>query len=135
MRSTPTQTQIEQRKTLTDEMKQMLKANLEIMGEDDCSLMTTYKGFLLQISFTDLHPLMVFCLCKPIENYDPSVASCVNDANMRCALGCHFINEEMSAYNYRATHWLEKRITMKRFYEILDRCVEEAKRGYDQIVV
>ncbi len=134
MRKAPTPTQIENRKTLMEATKQMLKEHLEIKGEDDHSIMTTYKDYLLHISFTELHPLMVFCLCRPIDDYEPSLASNVNDTNLRCVLGSHFINEEMCAYTFRATHWLEKSISMKRFYEILDRCVEEANRGYFLIV-
>lgn len=45
----------------------------------------------------------------------------------------HSVNENFSCYNYRATHWLDAQMTKTRFFEILDRCVYEAVRGYYQL--
>ena len=53
--------------------------------------------------------------------------------NLRSVLGSHSVNENFSCYNYRATHWLDAQMTKTRFFEILDRCVDEAVRGYYQL--
>ena len=55
------------------------------------------------------------------------------EMNLRSVLGSHSVNENFSCYNYRATHWLDAQMTKTRFFEILDRCVDEAVRGYYQL--
>ena len=49
-----------------------------------------------------------------------------NDLNLRSVLGSHAINDEVGCYSYRATHWLDTELDAKRFYEILDRCVDRS---------
>ena len=86
---------------------------------------------VLQISFSELHPLMVFCLAKALTH--PSThkqCEITNDLNLRSVLGSHAINDEVGCYSYRATHWLDTELDASRFYEILDRCVDEADRGF-----
>ena len=50
------------RKTLAENTRKMVSGVLEIVSQDETSIMTTYRDFFLQISFSDLHPLMVFGL-------------------------------------------------------------------------
>lgn len=91
----------------------------------------TYRDYYLQISFSELHPLMVVCLAKALTH--PGTAKqcrIANDLNLRSVLGSHAINDEVGCYSYRATHWLDTELDAKRFYEILDRCVDEADRGF-----
>ena len=57
----------------------------------------------------------------------------LDEAHLRSVLGSHSVNENFSCYNYRATHWLDAQMTKTRFFEILDRCVDEAVRGYYQL--
>lgn len=134
MTNSHTKVQQEYRTSLVELTREMLRRTLDVKGEDDSSILATYKDFLLHIGFTDRHPLMVVCLCKPLDEFGPSVEYRVNEANIRCVLGCNFVNKELNTYTYRTTHWLEKRISTKRFYEILDRCVEEARQGYKHII-
>lgn len=96
--------------------------------------MTIYRDFYLQISFSELHPLMVFCFAKQLDGKLSTAGARSNDMNQRSILGSHSVNEEFGCYNYRATHWLETEMNQKRFFEILDRCVDEAIRGYRQFV-
>lgn len=47
---------------------------------------------------------------------------------------CFNTNQDpVVSHNYRATHWLDAQMTKTRFFEILDRCVDEAVRGYYQL--
>lgn len=48
------------RKELSDNTRKMIYSLLDVAAEDETSLMTTYRDFYLQISFSELHPLMVF---------------------------------------------------------------------------
>lgn len=121
------------RKTLAENTRKMVCSVLEVVSQDETSLMTTYRDFFLQISFSDLHPLMVFCLAKPIDASKEDVVSRSNKVNLTSVLGSHSVNEYYSCYHYRATHWLDTEIGQTRFLEILNRCVDEASRGYRKV--
>ena len=127
-----TKKELVRRKELTDKTRKMVCGAMRIVAEDETSVMTTYRDFYLQISFSELHPLMVFCLAKQLDGKLSTAGVRSNDMNQRSILGSHSVNEEFGCYNYRATHWLETEMNQKRFFEILDRCVDEAIRGYRQ---
>ena len=128
------QIEIERRRTLTDNTRDMIIREMTIReAEADC-VITSYRDFFLQISFSEVHPLMVFSLAKPIRNSDLSMIDVCNEMNMNSVLGTHALNDQASCYHYRATHWLECEIDGNRFFEILDRCVDEAVKGYYRLV-
>lgn len=119
------------RKEIAEHTRQMLLTELPIDSQDEASIMGRYRDYYLQISFSELHPLMVVCLAKALTQ--PGTAKqcrIANDLNLRSVLGSHAINDEVGCYSYRATHWLDTELDAKRFYEILDRCVDEADRGF-----
>ena len=125
--------EILRRKNLATNTRNMICNVLEIVSQDETSIMTTYRAFYLQISFSELHPLMVFCLAKPIDMAKDDIASRSNQVNLTSILGSHSVNEYYSCYHYRATHWLDTQIGQARFLEILNRCVDEASRGYQKV--
>ena len=127
-----TQNELVRRKKLSDNTRKLVYSLLDVVAEDESSVMTIYRDFYLQISFSELHPLMVFCLAKQLDGKLITAGARSNDMNQRSILGSHSVNEEFGCYNYRATHWLETEMNQKRFFEILDRCVDEAIRGYRQ---
>lgn len=127
-----TQNELVRRKKLSDNTRKLVCSLLDVVAEDESSIMTIYRDFYLQISFSELHPLMVFCLAKQLDGKLITAGARSNDMNQRSILGSHSVNEEFGCYNYRATHWLETEMNQKRFFEILDRCVDEAIRGYRQ---
>ncbi len=89
------------------------------------SIMGPVSGLLPADLVFELHPLMVVCLAKALTQ--PGTAKqcrIANDLNLRSVLGSHAINDEVGCYSYRATHWLDTELDAKRFYEILDRCVD-----------
>lgn len=111
----------------------MIASALENTSQDENSIMAHYRGFYLQITFSELHPLMVFCLARPLEDCIGCLKEQVNTLNLRSVLGSHFVNDTFSCYTYRATHWLDAELSQTRFFEILNRCCDEAIRGYDQV--
>ena len=125
--------EIKRRKELSDDTRKMICGVLDVVAEDDTSIMTTYRDFYLQISFSALHPLMVFCMARPLTGHKATLDKRANEMNLRSVLGSHFINEDYSYYNYRATQWLDTEMSTHRFFEILDRCCDEAVRGYHQL--
>lgn len=128
-------TEQKRRKKIAEQTRAMIKSQLNIEDEDDASVMTNYRGYYLQISFSNLHPLMVFCLAKPLSK--PSSAKqrqMTNNLNLGSILGSHAINDDAGCYSYRATHWLDTQIDSSRFFEILDRCIEESDRGIRKLI-
>ena len=96
------------RKEIAEHTRQMLLTELPIDSQDETSIMGRYRDYYLQISFSELHPLMVVCLAKALTH--PGTAKqcrIANDLNLRSVLGSHAINDEVGCYSYRATHWLD----------------------------
>ena len=91
------------RKELSDNTRKMIYSLLDVAADDETSLMTTYRDFYLQISFSELHPLMVFYLARPLDGEKAMLADRSNEMNLRSVLGSHSVNENFSCYNYRAT--------------------------------
>lgn len=93
------------RKEIAEHTRQMLLTELPIDSQDETSIMGRYRDYYLQISFSELHPLMVICLAKALTH--PGTAKqcrIANDLNLRSVLGSHAINDEVGCYSYRATH-------------------------------
>ena len=126
----------QRRKEVSEHTRNMILSRLDIEEQDETSVMTGYRGYYLQISFSELHPLMVFCLARNLEHTGGiRQLNFINDLNLKSILGSHSINKEVGCYSYRATHWLDKELDPSRFYEILDRCVDEADKGYHRLAV
>lgn len=124
-------TEQKRRQEIAGQVRALVLRELSVEAEDETSLMLTYQGYYLQISFSQLHPLMVFCLAKALPRTGLAwQCKAANELNLRSVLGCHAVNNDIGCYSYRATHWLDTRMDSRRFFEILNRCVEEAKRGY-----
>ena len=123
------------RKSLSSQARKTAIKTLTAEGEDDDSIMVGYyEEFYLQIAFSPLHPLMVFHLARCIDrNFNQKDRRLINHLNHNSVLGCHALDEDAGCYCYRAAHWLEIEITEKRLIEILDRLIEEAMRGYNQL--
>ena len=123
------------RKKISENTKKMILSVMDIEDRDETSLVTGYRGYYLQISFSELHPLMVFCLARNVEHIGGvRQLRFLNELNLKSILGSHSLNKEVGCYSYRATHWLDNEIESKRFYEILNRCVDEADKGYSCIM-
>ena len=128
-----TQQEMSRRQELVKNTREMIKNALPIYDEDETSLMLDFNGFCLQIAFAPLHPLMVFTMVQVVKaSVSMKNISRINQMNLTSILGCHALNSEAGYYSYRSTHWLETGITPERFFEILERCYEEAVSAFDQ---
>ena len=124
----------QRRREIAEHTRKMILSQLRIESQDETSLMTGYRDYYLQISFSVLHPLMVFCLAKALTRPStPKQRQMTNELNLHSILGSHAINDDVGCYSYRATHWLDTEMEASRFYEILDRCVDEADRGFGKL--
>ena len=123
------------RKAIAAHARRLILDNLTVQDSDETSLLLHHEGFYLQISFSELHPLMVLHLARGLEKPGtPKRKARLNDLNLKSVLGSHAINEEVGCFTYRAAQWLEAEMTLSRFNEILSRCTEEAQRGYALLV-
>jgi len=122
------------RKSLSDQTHRMIRTVMTPQDSDETTSSFEYNGFYLQIAFSEVHPLMVFYLAKGIDNPSASKKrSMLNELNLHSVLGSHAINTEVSCYSFRSAHWIDCEITEPRFFEILERCTEEATRSYSQL--
>lgn len=122
------------RKEIVERTRCMILKQMPVDDQDETSLMLGYKGYYLQISFSVLHPLMVICLARSIQSVSSTKKKkLVNELNLRSVLGSHAINDAVGCYSYRATQWLDTELTPKRYFEILDRIVDEADRAYQKL--
>ncbi len=119
------------RTDLAQKTRSMILSHMKVEAEDETSMTMDYRGYYMQVSFSPLHPLLVICLAKAIRNLDGTrKQQLANELNLHSVLGSHAINEEVGCYSYRATHWLDTELAPDRFFEILNRCIDEADRGY-----
>ena len=122
------------RKEIVEHTRCMILEQMPGDDQDETSLMLGYKGYYLQISFSVLHPLMVICLARSIQSVGSArKKKLVNELNLRSVLGSHAINDAVGCYSYRATQWLDTDLTPERYFEILDRIVDEADRAYQKL--
>ena len=112
----------------------MILRLLPTEDEDDDTLMLLYEGFYLQISFSELHPLLVMHFVREVQrkitSKDKEIA---NRLNQQSVLGGHSLNAELGFYSYRTAHWLDAELTEERFLEILHRSLAEAQHGFANI--
>ena len=125
-----TETEIQRRKKLAEQAMEQIKSCLPWESEEPNTIMTSYKGFYLQISISDVHPLIVFCFVRAIPENSEFSLERVNEVNLLGILGCHCINLEAGCYTYRTVTWLESELSRARLVEILDRCIADAVKGY-----
>ena len=125
-----TETEIQHRKQVAEQTMESIKRILPWESEEPNCIMTNYKGFYLQISISEVHPLIAFCFVREIPDYTEINLEKVNEVNLLGILGCNCINQKAGCYTYRTAIWLETDLSNVRLVEILDRCVEEAVRGY-----
>ena len=124
----------ENREQIIRQARELIKENIQIETEDETSLVTCFGSFLLQISFCGLHPLMVFCFARELkEPLSREARKTLNCLNVKGVLGCFAVSETGDCYIFRATHWLDSELTADRFFEIVNRCGEEAARGYKNL--
>lgn len=90
------------RKEIAERTRKMALAQLPVEAQDETSLTAGYRDYYLQISFSELHPLMVFCLARawkaPVSARQLQL---VNELNLRSILGSHAVNQEVGCYSYR----------------------------------
>ena len=103
---------------------------MQIEAVEDGAMMTRFHNFYLQISFSELHPLAVFCFARPISALDEEDRYKLKCLNLKSIYGAHAVNEDGNCYIYRAAFWLEGELNKSRLFEILDRFSEEANKGF-----
>lgn len=120
-------------KDIITQIRQMIMNHYIVEDADENTLFFRHMGFYLQISFTDRHPLMCFQFVREITAKTEAAALRANTLNLGSVLGTHAVNCDIGCYIYRNVYWLECPLPPVRFSEILQRCTDEANRGYMSI--
>lgn len=126
--------EMDKRRSLVIRARNMIAELFCLEAVDEDTFMTECQDFFVQISFSEIHPLIVIYFVRKIPKINLRMLSAINEQNLTSVLGCHSINDWADCYSYRATLWLDVDFSRKRFEEILVRCVEEAQRGYRAIM-
>lgn len=119
-----------QRRDLAHNARNLVMECMKIEEIEDNALMTCFRDFFLQISFSELHPLIVFCFARQMIGSAQEETTYLNEMNLKSIYGSHAVNEQANCYIYRATYWLDGNLDKLRLFEILDRFSEEAQRGF-----
>ena len=121
------------RRDLALQARNMIASSMNIVEEDENSLMTTYNDFFVLFSFSEVHPLIMISLVRRINTVPDEAFELCNKMNLKSVLGSHAINDDAACYTYRSTHWLDTELDKNRFFETLNRCVDEASRCFQNI--
>ncbi len=119
----------DRRQQIANDTRRMIRNSVQVEDEDETSLTAQYNDYYMQISFSPLHPLLVICFARAMTFSGDWKK--LNQLNLSSVLGSHVFNADVGGYSYRATLWLDQVLTPERFFEILNRCMEEAARGYN----
>lgn len=122
--------EILKRRDNADHARNLVMECMIIEEIEDNALMTRFHDFFLQISISELHPLIIFCFARPILGGFEEGNAYINDLNLKSIYGSHCVNKQANCYIYRATYWLDIPLNKERLSEILDRFSDEAQRGY-----
>lgn len=123
------------RQLLVQQMKDVVLSSLIIEEVEASSMTLLYQDFYLNISFAPKHPLMVMQFARAINRTATQKdRKLLNEMNLHGILGSFAWDEKVDCYSYRTAHWLDCLLTKNRFLEILERCYNEAERGYKKIV-
>ena len=123
-------TERKNRRQLAERAYQLVSKALQVEDFDDSTLVTYQDGFHLQFGFSAMHPLFVMCLVRSIALLTEEQLDMINELNLNTVLGSHSINRATGCYSFRVTQWLDAELTEQRLFEILQRALEEAKKGY-----
>ena len=121
------------RRELAIQARKMIASSMDIVEENEISLMSSYNEFHVLISFSDVHPLIMISFVRRIDQVRVEAIEACNRMNLTSVLGSHAFNDDATCYTYRSTHWLDTELTKSRFFEILNRCVAEANRCFKKI--
>ena len=127
-------TERKNRRVLAEHAYQLVSTALQVEDFDDSTLVTYQDGFHIQFGFSAMHPLLVMCLVRSMVPPTEEQLDMINDLNLKTMLGSHSINRATGCYSFRVTQWLDAELTEQRLFEILQRALEEAKKGYSILV-
>ena len=120
--------------TLAEQARALIYETIPVEESDEYSMMFGYRGFFMQIVFSNICPLIVFNLARPLTHtpglHDTRI---INMMNMNDVLGCHSVNPDTKLYLYRTGHRLDGSLSKKRLLEILEYSSGEAEKAYNQL--
>jgi len=119
---------------LAEQARLLISETIPIEETDEFSVMFRYRGFYMQIVFSNIYPIIVFNLARSL-NHVPGIndSRIISVMNLNDLLGSHFINAETNLYLYRTIHHLDTGLSKERLLEILEYSTGEACQAYSQL--
>lgn len=119
-------------KGIVDSTKVMLKQTAVIVGENENSMLLQFRDYIVEMYFSEMHPLVVIRLIKAI-NFQTGFEEMkiINKLNNESLYGSHNVDNEKRYYVFKATQWLDVPLTSKMFYEMLNQYDEEAQKFFE----
>lgn len=113
----------------------MIERVLNILGGNKNTLVTTYRGFILQVDVDTKSPLVVVRLGKQLPCENDRQGKILNDFNKNSFLGTHIIYnlEDKPCYTYKEPCWVDENITESEFKNFLERCNNKAIECYNEL--
>lgn len=121
------------RKHLVAHSRTIFMQALDVKVADTDTLHFSYLDFYVQVAFSIAHPLMAFAMIRKLEEPSDIDYEAVNRLNLESVLGSHSVDDTAGCYFYRTAHWLETELSAERLLEMLNRCMDEAARGYERL--
>lgn len=88
------QTEGKHRRELAIQARKMIASSMDIVEEDEASLMTSYNDFYVLISFSEVHPLIMISFVRRIVHVQAKAIEACNRMNLTSVLGSHAFNDD-----------------------------------------
>lgn len=122
-------------KTIVESSKSMLRQTADILGENETTMIVRFRDYLVEVFFSEMHPLIVIKLVKIIDfQTDIDDYLIINKLNNESIYGMHSFDIEKKRYCFKATQWLENTLSSKMFYEMLNQYDGEVQKFMSAIV-
>lgn len=122
-------------KTIVESSKSVLRQTAVVIGENETTMVLQFRDYLVEVFFSEFHPLVVIKLVKIIDfQSDIDDYLIINKLNNDSIYGVHIFDAEKKRYCFKATQWLENTLSSKMFYEMLNQYDAEVQKFMSAII-
>lgn len=119
-------------KTIVETSKSVLRQTAVVLGENETTMVLQFRDYLVEVFFSEMHPLVVIKLVKIIDfQTDIDDYLIINKLNNDSIYGLHSFDIEKKRYCFKATQWLDSALSSKMFYEMLNQYDGEVQKFLD----
>ena len=121
-------------KDLREAVCRVLADSMQIITDDETTVMAVYRGFNVQIRCSEQQPSMVVTCIKTLPaGRRKKARNRANELNLDGVFGCHAIETGSHDYLFRSGHWLPPAPSEELLADIIDSCVDCAAYGWQRL--